>query len=231
MKQPILILLIFIISLVFSCPNGFSQTNNNSSTESRYTGPIIDMHLHAYKEGDPMLGLTHPPTLRGQTFKGSESAKELQTEILKRFEKYNIKKAILTNADFWYTDVPETIINAKTNNLDTIRLLHSQGKLGAIAELAPYYAGILADDPSQEPYFELAEELQIPVGFHILPGGPNNGIHLMPEMLGGMRVNNANPTQLEPVLAKFPKLKLYIMHGGWPYVEDVKALLYAHANV
>ncbi|WP_228853455.1 amidohydrolase family protein [Aegicerativicinus sediminis] len=46
-----------------------------------------------------------------------------------------------------------------------------------------------------------------------------------------MRVNNASPTQLEPVLAKFPKLKLYIMHGGWPYVEDVKALLYAHANV
>ncbi|WP_455169779.1 amidohydrolase family protein, partial [Aegicerativicinus sediminis] len=84
---------------------------------------------------------------------------------------------------------------------------------------------------SQEPYFEIAEELQIPVGFHILPGGPNNGIHLMPEMLGGMRVNNASPTQLEPVLAKFPKLKLYIMHGGWPYVEDVKALLYAHANV
>ena len=81
------------------------------------------------------------------------------------------------------------------------------------------------------PYFELAQTLNIPVGFHVLPGGPNYGIHLFPQMLGGMRVKNANPLQLEDVLVKFPNLKLYIMHGGWPYIDDLKALMYAHPNV
>ena len=46
-----------------------------------------------------------------------------------------------------------------------------------------------------------------------------------------MRVYNANPIQLEEVLVNYPNLKLYIMHGGWPYTEDVKALMYAHPNL
>ena len=53
----------------------------------------------------------------------------------------------------------------------------------------------------------------------------------MPKMLGGMRTYNANPLQLEDVLVKFPDLRVYIMHGGWPYVDDIKALMYAHPNV
>jgi predicted TIM-barrel fold metal-dependent hydrolase len=69
------------------------------------------------------------------------------------------------------------------------------------------------------------------VGFHIFPGGPNSGFHLLPEMLGGMRVYNASPVQLEAVLVKYPNLRLYIMHGGWPYTDDVKALMYAHPNL
>ena len=46
-----------------------------------------------------------------------------------------------------------------------------------------------------------------------------------------MRTYNANPLQVEKVLVQFPELKLYLMHGGWPYVEDVKALMYAHPNL
>lgn len=46
-----------------------------------------------------------------------------------------------------------------------------------------------------------------------------------------MRTYNSNPLQLEDVIVKFPDLKLYIMHGGWPYVDDIKVLMYAHPNV
>jgi len=62
-----------------------------------------------------------------------------------------------------------------------LRKQHLEGGLQAIAEMSPFYAGILADDPSQMPYYGLAQELDIPVGFHILPGGPNYGFHLMLE--------------------------------------------------
>lgn len=50
-------------------------------------------------------------------------------------------------------------------------------------------------------------------------------------MLHGIRAYNANPLQIEDVLISHPDVKVYIMHGGWPYIEDMKALMYAHPQV
>jgi len=190
------------------------------------------MHIHAFNEGNPMFGMTHPPTLRGATYDGVNSATEQKVKTLEKFQKHNIVKAIVTGGHLWSDDAAETILIGEANeDVDVLRKQYEEGKLQAIAEMAPFYAGILADDVSLMPYFDLAQELGIPAGFHIFPGGPNYGFHLMPEMLGGMRTYNANPLQLEDVLVKYPNLKLYIMHGGWPFVEDIKALMYAHPNV
>jgi predicted TIM-barrel fold metal-dependent hydrolase len=87
-----------------------------------------------------------------------------------------------------------------------------------------------ADDPEILPYFALAEELDLPLGIHMFPGGPNGGLYLMPQ-LAGMRAANANPMQLEAALIAHPGARVYVMHGGWPYLEDMKALMYAHPQV
>jgi len=197
-----------------------------------YTGPIIDMHIHAYNEGHPLFGKTHPPTLRGKTYKGVNSASEQKEKTLEKFRQYNIVKAMVTNGELWDDKNDGLILIGRAdNNIDALTKQFREHKLQVIAEMSPFYAGIQANDPSMIPFFELAQTLNVPVGFHVFPGGPNYGIHLMPEMLGSMRVRNANPLQLEEVLVKFPNLKLYIMHGGWPYTEDVKALMYMHPNV
>ncbi len=197
-----------------------------------YKGPIIDMHIHAYEAGFPLLGMKHPPTLRDQVFEGVTNPEELKQQVLRRFKKHNIVKAIVTDGELWQKDAPDVILTAGANKtVAELRAQYEAGELDAIAEMAPFYEGIQAQEPSQLPYFSLAEELGIPVGFHILPGGPNYGLHTLPKMLSGMRVHNANPLQLEEVLIKFPKLKLYIMHGGWPYIEDLKALMYMHPNL
>ena len=232
MKTHISTFLVFIF-LLLSCNK---QLTNQTSIDSRnsgiYSGPIIDMHIHAYAGQNPMFGVTHPPTLRRETYKGVASADEQKEKTFAKFREHNIVKAIVTNGQLWFDDAQEVIlIGAADKEIDVLRKQHQEGSLQAIAEMSPFYAGILADDPSQMKYFDLAQELNIPVGFHIFPGGPNYGIHLMPQMLGGMRTYNANPLQMEKALVKYPKLKLYIMHGGWPYVEDVKALMYAHPNV
>lgn len=198
----------------------------------RYNGPIIDMHIHAFGEGNPMFGVTHPPTLRGKTYKGVTSAIEQKEKTLEKFRKHNIVKAVVTNGQLWSNGNEELIIIADADKtIGALKTQFAENKLKVIAEMGPFYAGILANDSSIMPYFELAQTLNIPVGFHVLPGGPNYGIHHFPEMLGKMRVKNANPLQLEDALVKFPKLKLYIMHGGWPYIEDLKGLMYAHPNV
>jgi predicted TIM-barrel fold metal-dependent hydrolase len=190
------------------------------------------MHIHVFAESHPLFGMTHPPTVRKETFEGVKSADELKQKTLEKFSEHNIVKALTADGQMWFDDAPEIILIGRAHGgVDYLKEEYEAGNLHAIAEMAPFYSGIKADDDSQMPYFELAEELDIPVGFHVFPGGPNGGIHLMPEMLGGMRTYNANPLQLERALVAYPDLKLYIMHGGWPYVDDVKALMYAHPNL
>lgn len=47
-----------------------------------------------------------------------------------------------------------------------IRSLHTAGKLKVFAEITNQYGGISPDDPRMDPYWSLAEELDIPVGIH-----------------------------------------------------------------
>lgn len=226
-------ILIFAL-LITSCINESTTKNNTSKTKNseKYSGPIIDMHIHAYTQNGGMFGLTHPPTLRGETYQGVKNIDEHLEATMAKFRKHNIVKAMVADGQEWHDDFPDIVLIANSKeDTSTLKIRHEAGKLQGIAEMSPFYEGILADDPSQMPYFKLAEELEIPVGFHIFPGGPNYGFHSMPEMLGGMRTYNANPLQLEKVLVEYPNLKLYIMHGGWPYIEDLKALMYAHPNV
>lgn len=231
MKNQLFRYLVIFIGL-YGCSETAKRDNLEAQATEEYRGPIIDMHIHAFTDRNPLIGMTHPPTLRGETYQGVISGSEQKEKTLEKFREHNIVKAIVTNGQLWFDDASESIlIGGADKEVDALRKQHQEGGLQAIAEMSPFYAGVLANDPSQMPYFGLAQELDIPVGFHIFPGGPNYGFHLIPEMLGGMRTYNANPLQLEEVLVTYPTLRLYIMHGGWPYVDDIKALMYAHPNV
>lgn len=233
MKNPTITLLVAIL-LFLSCNDKTKEKSltRDDSMSLKYDGPIIDMHIHAYQDGNPLFGMTHPPTIRGETYKGVTTSNEQRERTLQALQNKNVVKAVVTSGQLWYDAAPEMILIGDANKgVGELRSQYQEGNLQLIAELAPYYQGVLADDASMLPYFELAQELNVPIGFHIFPGGPNYGIHLMPEFLGGMRTYNANPLQLENVLVKYPNVKVYIMHGAWPYVEDLKALMYAHPNV
>ena len=232
MKTKIYVLL--LLGVLVSCNTQTKKTSDltaNATSES-YTGPIIDMHIHSFGEGNPLFGMTHPPTLRGEIYQGVASPSEQKAKTLELFKKHKVVKAMVSDGESWYQEFPEIVLIGGANtSVEALRKQHEEGKLDVLGEMAPFYQGILANDPAILPYFELGQELDIPVGFHIFPGGPNYGVHLLPEMLGGMRTYNANPLQLEDALVQFPDVRVYIMHGGWPYTEDVKALMYAHPNV
>ena len=201
-----------------------------SANAQTYEGPIIDMHVHA-NEQNGMFGLTHPPTLRGETYEGVADGEEQRRLVLEAFEEHNIVKAVVTNGHLWLEHSPDIITLARnSSSVDELEALHRKGQLQVIAEVAPFYQGLRADHPSLAAKFELAERLGVPIGVHIFPGGPNYGIRLNP-MLAEMRTANAHPEQLEEILVKHPDLKLYVMHGGWPFVDEVKALMYAYPNV
>jgi predicted TIM-barrel fold metal-dependent hydrolase len=108
-----------------------------------------------------------------------------------------------------------------------LRALHNAGRLAVLAEIMNQYAGIAPDDERMEPYWALAEELDIPVGIHVGPG-PSGVIYLGAT---GYRARLHSALTLEEVLVRHPRLRLYIMHAGFPMLDDLLAVLYAHPQV
>lgn len=74
----------------------------------------------------------------------------------------------------------------------------------------------------------MAGSLDIPVGLHLGEGPPGGA-----SVMAGSKYSPAagRPLDLEPLLRKHPKLRLYVMHYGSPLVEEMIALLYSHPNV
>jgi predicted TIM-barrel fold metal-dependent hydrolase len=99
--------------------------------------------------------------------------------------------------------------------------------LALFAEVSPQYEGVSLDDPRWESYFALAEELDVPVGVH-LGEGPPGGPHWAAP---GYRARLTSPLQLEEVLVRHPKLRLYVIHYGSPLVDEMTAVLFSHPQV
>jgi predicted TIM-barrel fold metal-dependent hydrolase len=177
-----------------------------------------------------MFGGVFPNPLTGISY---TAAADLQAHKQWTFEKLREHKIVKAVVDFntqWYAEEPDRVLLGHgRGDLTALRRLHEAGQLHVMAEMTNYYKEELADDPSVAPYFELAEELQLPVGYHIYPGGPPGALYM--GGYPGVRASNANPMQLENVLLEHPSLKVYVMHAGWPYLDDMKALMYAHPQV
>lgn len=119
------------------------------------------------------------------------------------------------------------IASADAPTLSVVRERHAQGKLGALAEVTNQYAGMLPDDPRMEPYWQLAETLDVPVGYHVGPGPP--GVIYLGA--NGYRARLHSALVLEEVLVRHPQLRLYVMHAGYPMLDDMLTVLYAHPQV
>ena len=121
----------------------------------------------------------------------------------------------------------ELRIDEATPAPDALRDLHKRGSLAVLGEVLTQYQGIAPDDPRLEPYWALAEELEIPVGIHI-GTGPPGVIYLG---AAGYRARLHSALTLEEVLVRHPRLRVYIMHAGYPLLDDLLAVLYAHPQV
>ncbi len=110
---------------------------------------------------------------------------------------------------------------------EALRALHADGRLEVLAEITNQYAGIAPDDERMEPYWALAEELDLPVGIHIGTGPP--GVIYLGAAEYRARLHSA--LTLEDVLVRHPGLRVYIMHAGYPLLDDLLAVLYAHPQV
>ena len=201
--------------------------------------PIIDVHLHAQelwaKPGED-AGVTFGPVFAEQAtgIFAARSTAELQESTLAAFERLNIVKAIVSGAfaEQYRKLRPERILASPLlmsadEPVASLRAAFASGRYQALAEFAPQYAGLAPNDPKLEPYFALAEELDVPLGIHVGLGPPGVAYAMAPHY----RIAHSNALLLEEVVVRHPKLRLYVMHAGWPMLDDIVALLYAHPQV
>lgn len=166
-----------------------------------------------------------------------ETDDELMRQTIEEMERFNVFGVLSGTPErvaSWMEAAPGRFVPGlhfnlaqEKTELEALRSLVESGRVDVLAEVTNQYAGIAPDDERMEPYWALAEELDIPVGIHIGPGPP--GVHYLGAK--GYRARLHSALTLEPVLVRHPRLRVYIMHAGFPMIDDLLALLYAHPQV
>ena len=231
----------FFITFIVSCANEKTFKPNLQNTKS---DPIIDIHMHAFqwnKYGDPP-----PPNLITGKRPTARSNNEAIEAYIAEMDRYNIVLAVGSGQLEMVKEMKEHVLNRfiggiefpkytspvnkrmeKWPSLNELRILYESGQLKIMGEITAQYAGVAPNDPKLEPYFALAEELDIPVCLHTGFGPP------MSPYMGdpNFRMRHGNPLLLEDVLVKHPRLRIYIAHGGYPNLSETIALMLMYRQV
>jgi predicted TIM-barrel fold metal-dependent hydrolase len=211
------------------------STGQEISTPERL--PIIDMHMHAYiklprtpggaplsRPDFPLPGVTYPTS--------AKTDEDILRLTLEAMDKYNIALAVLSypleNVYKWKAAAPDRFLlgqiirDPTTVDIEKLREEYVAGRLSIMGEIASQYAGIAPNDPSLEPFFALAVEFDVPVLIHMegIAGASSK-----------FRIAAGYPSLLEDVLLRHPKLRIYVENAGFPFLEEMTALMYRYPQV
>lgn len=232
-----------------------------AGAQKQQRGPVIDMHLHAMPadaDGPPPLGMCTPITMPVwnqtqpygavmQDFFKHPACKDplwspmtddaVMQETIADMQNSHVVLGMLSGRPemvaLWRAHAPAGMFLAglefdlSKDTATALQQLHAAKQLDVLAEIGTQYLGIAPNDPRMEPVWAAAEKLDVPVGVHMGPGPP--GVAYAGAI--GMRGRLSSPLLLEDVLVRHPKLRLYVMHAGYPMIDDLLALLYNHPQV
>jgi len=219
--------------------------------------PIIDVHVHTlggFPNGTPMCPF--PPQFLASDPKGPEATfgwskqdcamplqpsatpDEYMKAVLAEYERLNVTAVVMGDPESvrkWKAAAPPGRIIMGTGfdvaptptPIDQLRTAYTSGGFQVMGEIGLQYQGMSPSDMSVDKYFALAEELDIPVGIHMGTGGSGRANVAMPKFRGSA----GNPLLLEELLARHPKLRLWVMHAGYPMIDNLLTLLQANSHV
>jgi len=241
--KKIIFLSIVILALALNAACSFQQ-NSNPDPQNTEPYPIIDMHMHTYqwnKYGDP----PQPNLITSNVPEARTNAEAIEA-YMAEMDRYNIVVAVGSGElemvaamksqaqDRFLGGIEFPRYTAPVNNRleywpdsDELRQLYESDQLQVMGEITAQYAGVAPNDPRLEPYYALAEELDIPFCLHTGFGPPMSPYMGDPDF----RMRYGNPLLLEDVLVKHPALRIYIAHGGYPFIEETIALMLMYQQV
>jgi predicted TIM-barrel fold metal-dependent hydrolase len=219
--------------------------------------PIIDMHMHAvpadtfgrnreFCPGDiwktfPGIDPSATTTQRDledcpNPLRPASSDEALLQASLNMMERFNMTGVLIgsaANVGEWRGAAPGKFMpslpfaDPGSLNLDDLRRQIERGDVALIGEVWTHNIGLSPSAPEVDAVWALAEEMDVPVGIHAGPGIPGDIYHGKPDF----RSHLVNPLGLEEMLIRHPKLRVYVMHAGYPYLDDMLMLLYSHPQV
>lgn len=156
-------------------------------------------------------------------------------EVMERLNIYGVVSGTRERVAKWRAAAPHRMIPGLIFKVtaesapapDTLRAMVESGELQVLGEVTNQYDGVAPTDERMAPYWALAEELDIPVGIHVGPGPP--GVIYLGA--SGYRARLHSALTMEEVLVRHPRLRVYLAHAGYPMLDDLLAVLYAHPQV
>jgi predicted TIM-barrel fold metal-dependent hydrolase len=223
------------------------------------TPPVIDVHAHAMDGSFPGLAPMCPntskftasdPKTKEEPFGWVKepctpalypsAPGEYMKDVLAEMERLNVTAVVFgdpKSVQKWKDAATSRVIpgTAFENGIapgphvpvEELRKDFTSGGFKVMGEIGLQYEGISPSDPSVDAYFALAEELDIPVAIHMGTGGSGRANITSPKFRGSM----GNPLLLEDLLAKHPKLRVQVMHAGYPMIDNMLTLLQANSHV
>ena len=231
----------------------------SSQNTSTTVPPVLDVHHHAMDESFPGLGPMCPntsaftasdPSTKEAPFgwiqeectpKLYPSAKgEYLKDVVAEMERLNVTAVVFGDPESvrkWTDAAPKRVIPGTGFNkglqpearipLEELRQTFTKHGFKAMGEIGLQYEGLSPSDPSVDGYFALAEELDVPVAIHMGTGGSGRANVAMPKYRGSM----GDPLLLEELLARHPKLRVQVMHAGYPMIDNMLTVLQASSHV
>jgi len=199
---------------------------------------IIDVHFHAHTSTDyGKSPPANPLTGKNPVWKND---KDVIDQMLATLKANNVVKVIAAGSlatikGFQLADPGRFIpalnyLDPQNNALpDTanFRRYLLEKKFLVFGELALQYEGKTLADPDLEPYLAICERLEIPIALHTGMGPPGTPYNCCPKF----RASLGNPLLIEDVLVRHPRMKIQLMHMGFPWLQETKAILNVYPQV
>ena len=160
----------------------------------------------------------------------AQSDEDVVPLMLETMDRYNIVLGFLSDrpdrVKKWIVESPGRFIGATKFdpdwNVDDLRKDYESGAFLGVGELGPLYWGISIDDPRLEPYFQIAEDFDLPVLVHLQGiGGPTKAF----------RIRTGHPELLEEVLRRHPTVRVFLENAGFPFFDEMLSLMYMYPQV
>ena len=199
---------------------------------------IIDVHFHAHVSTH--YGKTPPRNPVTGKMPVWKNDKDVIDQMLTTLKANNVVKVIAcgsfaTIKEFQLADsgrfIPALAFPDSQNNPlpDTASFIRYflEKKFYVFGELALQYEGKTLADPELEPYLAICERMEIPVALHTGMAPPGTPYNCCPKF----RTHLGNPQLIEDVLIKHPRMKIQLMHMGFPWLQETKAILNVYPQV